>query len=112
MPKIRQCLKKAIEHGPQPAGDLEIFCAVEPYLAETQLDKILPIWSPVDYAPLSRAVLQLLAMKMPPADISQQSFELIDRQNGRGRVVDSLRQRLDADIDDDTEREARILFER
>src|SRR4029078_7321137 len=48
---------------------------------------------------------------MSLAHLAKQSLELVDRQHCGSWIIDSLRKRLDGDIDDDAEGEGRVLFE-
>ena len=98
---LGQRARQVLQHGAQPARDLEVRRAVQPDLAAGQLDEVFPVGRAEDHARPAVGVVDHVVVQLAPADRAQQAMQLVDRQHCRGRIVDRLAERLDGDVDDD-----------
>src|SRR6516164_873637 len=95
----RQCIRKICNHCAQPACDLHVLRPVKTDFAESQMNKILPVRSPKDYAEVPGSIEDLIGPEIPPTRASQKPVKLIDRKHSGRWIVNGLRQCLDPDVD-------------
>ena len=88
-PRCGQCLNQVFQHGMQTAGNLDALTAKVPDFRNGQTNKILPVGRPVNQPYLACGVSHLSRIQIPIADLAEEVMDLIQGENGRGRVVNS-----------------------
>jgi hypothetical protein len=87
----RKRLDQVFDHRAQPSYNLQIVRPAESNLLERQMDEVFPVRCPENHAELSGAVQYLVGAQMTAANHAQHAVELVDRENGCGRIVNRRR---------------------
>ena len=106
-----QGLDQALEHGAEPANDLDAAAPVEADLGHGEAHVIVPVRRADDEPPLPCGIADAVVGELAMRDLRQEMLEMVDRDDGGRRVVDRGRERLRGDVDDDAEREGGILVD-
>ena len=102
-----------LQRRPQPARHLDRPRAVLPDLGDAERQQVLPSLAG-DHHPKRSRVVAVLPVPPEPrraADHREDVLEVVEHLDGGGRVVDRGRQRPDRDVDQDPQREGRVLLE-
>ena len=92
-------------------GDLKVRGSVKANFPTSQLHEIIPIRSRENHPQIPGVVHDLLVVQVPLADSAKQTVKLIDGEHRGRRIIDRLGERPDRYIDDDAEREGRVLLD-
>ena len=87
----RKRLNQVLDHRAQPSDNLQIIRSAGSYFAKGQMDEIFPVGCPEDHAELAGVVQYSVGAQMTAANHAQHAVQLIDRENGRGRIIDRRR---------------------
>src|SRR5262249_5090173 len=107
---FRQRLNQVFQHGAQPAGNLNAGAAKLSNLRNRQRNEIGPVRSAVGETQPARLVAYAFIIETPHADASKQMVNLVDWQNGGGRVVDGWGETFGSDIDKNSKGQGRVLL--
>jgi len=87
----RKRLNQILDHRAQPSYNLQIIGSAGSYFAESQMDEVFPVGRPEDHAELAGVVQYSVGAQMTAANHAEHAVQLIDRKNGRGRIIDRRR---------------------
>src|SRR5487761_2310765 len=87
VPVRRKSLDEVFDHRPQPPCNLQIVRTTGTDLAECEVHKVLPIWSPENHTKLPGFVESFVGAQMTVADHSQHAVELVYREYRGRRII-------------------------
>src|SRR6516162_6662902 len=76
------------------------------------MHEVLPVGGTENHAQFSGTIEDFIGTKVASADRTQHAVELIDRKDGRRRIVDGRREGLERDVDGDPKRKGGVLVQR
>ena len=97
-PRHRSLLDQVEKEGAKAALDLDRPGTIAADLGEREIDEVVPGRASMDEPECALSVVDLAGGDAPRAHPPEEILDLVDRLEGRGRIVDRRRERLDRDV--------------